>query len=295
MKRLISIVVPAYNEALVLSLLCRRLRETLIRIPKYTFEIIIVENGSTDNSMGMLLKERMKDKRIKIVQLTKNVGLDNGLIAGLTHAHGDATIVMNADLQDDPKLIPQFINKWEKGYDMVYAIIRSRKGMSQVHQLLVRILYKGLYLLTVGGVPENVSDYRLLDRSLYAQILTRSHRFMFFRVTAALRSKNAIGIAYDRPQRMRGTSKMNIADNIAEIRNAVITIIVHLMPPVTMRNAIRNQPLYTVKRTYGLRIRLRGKKLLNIPPTKTMSFMMERSSVNLRTCIKITKIHGSRR
>lgn len=252
MKKIISIISPAYNEEAVLPLLCRKLTSVIDQIPQYTYKIIIVENGSTDGSINILLKERRKDKRIKILQLVRNVGVDHGILAGLSYASGNAAIVMNADLQDDPRLIPQFIRKWEGGYDMVYAIIRSRKGVSKMHQLLVQILYKGLHLLTLGRVPENVSDYRLLDRSLYSQILQRRHRNMFFRVAAALQSRNALGIAYDRPQRMRGTSKMTIAHYVADIRNAVITIIMRIKTPTMIFSAMRNDPLYVIKRRYGL-------------------------------------------
>lgn len=255
-KQILSIVIPAFNEEEVLPLLYQRLQTILSKLHSYTFEVIVVENGSVDGTLAKLLQIRSYDKRIKILQLARNVGLDNGMIAGLMYARGNAAIVMNADLQDDPQLIPKFIALWDKGYDMVYAIIRSRKGISHMHQILVRLLYKGLHIVSMGTVPENVSDYRLLDKSLYSQILKRRHRHLFFRAAAALRSKNAIGIAYDRPQRMHGTSKMNIAYNIAEIRNAVITLIVHLMPTKTILNAMRNQPLYAVKRTYGLRVRL---------------------------------------
>lgn len=255
MKKTVSIISPAYNEEAVLALFCQSLISVINQIPKYTFEIIIVENGSTDGSIDVLLNERRKDKRIKIVQLVRNIGIDNGILAGLSYASGDAAIVMNADLQDDPKLITQFISKWKQGYDMVYAIIRSRKGISQAHQLLVRLLYKELHIVSMGRVPENVSDYRLLDRSLYSQILKRRHRNMFFRVAAALQSKNAIGIVYDRPERMRGTSKMTIAHYVADIRNAVITLFASVKPSTKISIAMRNDPLYVIKRRYGLSVK----------------------------------------
>lgn len=249
----ISIVIPAYNEEAVIPFLCRVLISVIDQITTYKFEIIIVENGSTDTSLDILLRERRKDRRIKIVKLVRNVGLDIGIIAGLTYARGDAAIVMNADLQDEPKLISRFLKKWEAGYDMVFAIIRSRKGVSQAQQFFVRVLYKGLHLLTIGKVPENVSDYRLLDRSLYSQILMRRHRFISFRVAAAMMSNNAIGIGYDRPQRQGGSSKMTISDYLSDVGNAIITIIMYGMPPISILNSIGNQPLYTVKHTYGLR------------------------------------------
>ncbi|MBI3559528.1 glycosyltransferase family 2 protein [Candidatus Gottesmanbacteria bacterium] len=247
----ISIVAPAYNEEAVLPLLCRTLFSVIDQIPTYTFEIIIVDNGSTDQTLSVLFNERNHDKRIKIIQLVRNVGVDHGMLAGLTYAHGDASIVMNADLQDNPKLISRFLKKWEAGYDMVYAIIRSRKGVSQAYQLFIRALYKALHILTIGKVPENVSDYRLLDRSVYVKIVEHRHRYVFFRVIAALQSHNSIGIPYDRPMRLYGTSKMNISQYIADIRNAIVTLIVHELPPIHTTTPEPTRSLFPVTRTWG--------------------------------------------
>lgn len=221
MKKTVSIISPAYNEEAVLPLFCQTLILVINRIPNYTFEIIIVENGSTDGSIDVLLKERRKDKRIKIVQLVRNVGVDNGILAGLSYASGNAAIVMNADLQDNPQLISQFIKRWEDGYDMVYAIIKTRMGYSRFHQLVLRVLYKTLYKLSGGIVHENVSDFRLIDQRVYRQILESHGQNIFFRAVVSLFSGNSTGIPYDRPARAGGTSKMTPWILASDIRNAL--------------------------------------------------------------------------
>lgn len=222
-KQIISIVTPAYNEEAVLPMFCQALISQINLMSKYSFEIIVVENGSADRSIDVLLKERKKDKRIKILQLVRNVGVDDGILAGLSYASGNAAIVMNADLQDDPRLIPQFIKNWENGYDMVYAIILARMGHSRFHQLILRVLYKTMHGISGGIIYENVSDYRLIDRRIYHQIIQSHEHNVFFRALVSLTSSKSIGIPYDRPARAGGISKMTPGILASDIYNALYT------------------------------------------------------------------------
>lgn len=251
-KQTISIVIPAYNEMGSLPMLIRSIRVAIKRLSAYNFELVFVDNGSSDQTLGILMRKQRKDRRIKVVQLPHNVGVDLGIIAGLFYAKGNAAIVMNADLQDDPSLIPHFISRWEEGYDMVYAIVRKREGVSAIHHLFTKLLYKGLYALSCGFVPENVSDFRLIDRSVCANVLKRAHRYLFFRAAAAIVSTKSIGVPYDRPARAAGESKMSFADPFLEIRNALITLVMHGTILSKMFGFSPASRLFDVSGTYGI-------------------------------------------
>ncbi len=207
MKKLISIVLPVYNEEPVIPALCNRLETETKKISKYDFELIMVENGSFDSSYNLLLKERRKNKKIKIIQIVKNVGTDGALIAGLSFAKGDAAVVMMADLQEDPSLLPKFIKKWEKGFEIVYGIVGGRKKLPLLRQLETYLYYKIINLITNNLVIENASDFRLMDRKAYRAIVEMPEHNKFFRGLANWMGFRQIGVRFDRAPRYAGESK----------------------------------------------------------------------------------------
>ena len=207
MKKLISIVIPVYNEEEVIVELSKRLNNAINRILKYNFEIIMVENGSIDDSFDLLVNERKKNKKIKIIQIVKNVGTDGALIAGLSYAKGDAALVMMADLQEDPKLIPVFIDKWEKGYEIVYGIVKNRKKLGTVRKLETFFYYKFIKLTTNNLVIENASDFRLMDKNVYKLVSSLPEHDKFFRGLVNWTGFKQIGIEFDRSPRFAGESK----------------------------------------------------------------------------------------
>lgn len=210
MKQTISIVIPAFNESEVVPQLTTALIKIMNAIPKYAFEVIVVEHGSTDNTLEALLKARKIDSRIKILQLAKNVGCDGGIIAGLTYATGDAAVVMMADLQDDPKMIPQFIKKWEEGYDVVYAVIKKRTQVKLYKRMGANIFYKLMDILSKGLIPENVSDFRLLDKDVYKVLIAMPEHNKFFRGLVAWSGFRQTGISTIRLERAAGTPKSDL-------------------------------------------------------------------------------------
>jgi len=207
MKKLISIVIPVYNEEEVIPELCKRLGAELKKIHKYEFEIIVVENGSHDSSFNLLLKERIKNKKIKIIQIVKNVGTDGALIAGLTFAKGDAAIVMMADLQEDPSLLPKFIKKWEDGFEIVYGVVEGRKKLPILRRLETYLYYKIINLITNNLVIENASDFRLMDKKAYKAIVEMPEHNKFFRGLANWMGFRQTGVRFDRAPRYAGESK----------------------------------------------------------------------------------------
>ena len=121
-RRLVSIVTPAYNEETNIAELARRLRGVFDAVPDYEFEVVIVENGSSDSTWERILEEHRSDQRFKGLKLSRNFEAEGGIAAGLQHVRGDAAVIMSADLQDPPELITSFIHEWEKGYDNVYLL-----------------------------------------------------------------------------------------------------------------------------------------------------------------------------
>ena len=223
MKKLISVVIPAYNEEAVLEELKKRLKEVMATNSNYNFEIIIVENGSWDSSFEKLIRINREDPRFKIVQLSRNFGYESAITAGLKYVKGDAAVIMCADLQDPPEMISQFIKKWEEGYEVVYAIIQKRRGVSRPRKFLYSNFYKLIHWLTKETIPENVSEFRLIDKSVYT-ILNKFHeRNRFIRGIIAWIGFKQIGIPYERPSRYAGESKADFSTVLNTAINGIFS------------------------------------------------------------------------
>ena len=223
MKKLISIVTPAYNEELVLDELKKRLQRMAAKQPKYDFEFIIVENGSWDSSYDRLLKFNKEDRRFKILQLSRNFMCDGGITAGLNYAKGDAAVIMNADLQDPPEMVHEFIKKWQKGYEIVYGVIEKRKGVSFIRSMLSSSFYLVINKLTNNMIPRNASDFRLMDRKVYSVVNSMQERNRFLRGVVAWTGFRQIGIPFKRPPRFAGEPKANIFAALGVALNGVFS------------------------------------------------------------------------
>ena len=168
-KKLISIVIPVYNEELGIPELIKQITKFIDENKNYDFELILIEHGSVDRSFNLLQKYAKNDKRIKILQLAKNVGCDGGIEAGMQHAKGDALVIMMADLQEPIELIEKFIQKWEAGYEIVYGQVKKRTS-GFFRNIFSQLFYKIINLLTGNMFPENASDFRLIDKKVYQTI-----------------------------------------------------------------------------------------------------------------------------
>lgn len=206
-KKLISLVIPAYNEEASIDELVAKLQAVFKENGAYDFEAIIVENGSDDGTYEKLLTAHELDQRFKIIQLARNFQADGGITAGLNYATGDAAVILAADLQDPPEMITQFIEKWEEGYDNVFGIVTKRHGSSFLRRVNSRLFYWLINKMTGGIFPKNVSDFRLVDRSLYETINEMTERNRFMRGMFFWAGFKSIGIKYERPARFAGESK----------------------------------------------------------------------------------------
>lgn len=207
MKKLISIVIPAYNEEPVIQELKKRLQNVMTGCSAYDFEVIIVENGSSDGTFSQLLSVHHEDPRFKIVRLSRNFGCDGGITAGLAFATGHAAVIMNADLQDPPELIPRFLQEWEAGNEIVYGVIKKREGVNPVRRLLSRLAYMIIFRLSNHMIPENASDFRLIDRKVYTIINSMKEKNIFLRGLVVWTGFRQLGIPFERQPRFAGESK----------------------------------------------------------------------------------------
>jgi len=176
----LSIVAPAYNEERNLPAFLAAMIPVMEGIGE-TFEIIFVDDGSRDNTLGMLAAAASQDPRIKVVGLARNFGKDIALSAGLAHATGQAVIPIDCDLQHPPELIPQFVAKWREGYDMVIGVRSKRDEEGLFRRTFARWYYGLMKRMTNVEIPPNAGDFRLLDRKIVDVIVSMPERTRFMK------------------------------------------------------------------------------------------------------------------
>lgn len=207
-KESLSVVVPVYNEEQVLPQFYSRLSLVLQPMP-FDYEIIFVDDGSSDRSRDVLYRLREQDAGIGIIELSRNFGKEVALTAGLDHATGDAVIVIDADLQDPPELIPEFVQQWRRGYDVVFGRRLSREGESWLKIQSAKWFYRIINRLSDVNIPEDTGDFRLLSRRAVDALnsLREKHRYMKGLYAWVGFPQKEIG--YHRSPRAAGTTKWN--------------------------------------------------------------------------------------
>ena len=206
----ITILIPCYNEENTLSLLYERLKKMFTGLPAYQFQILLVDDGSTDNTMNIMKNLRENDKSVSYLSLSRNFGKENAMLAGLDYAEGDAVILIDADLQDPPELIPMMIEEWEKGYDDVYARRRSRAGETWFKRMTAHWYYRILRKLADIDIPADVGDFRLLDRQAVDALCSLREKQRYTKGLFSWIGYNKKELLFDRDARAAGNSKMNL-------------------------------------------------------------------------------------
>jgi dolichol-phosphate mannosyltransferase len=206
-KKKIAIITPAYNESECVDELAKRLAIVFDAESAYDFEAIIIENGSTDDTMDKLLAINKADPRFKILQLARNFRMDGGLTAGLNVVDADAVVLMTADLQDPPEFIPEMIRKWEEGYENVYGVVTERRGTGPIRTMNSLLFYWLAGKLTNDRITKNASDFRLVDRKVYEAVRSMDERNRFVRGLFSWVGFKSIGIPMVRLPRFAGESK----------------------------------------------------------------------------------------
>jgi dolichol-phosphate mannosyltransferase len=208
-KQKISFVIPIYNEEENIKPLCKELIDFFDSHKNYNFEAILVENGSYDNSYNLLEKVAKEDKRIKVLQLAKNELGDGGMAAGMNYIDGEACVLMMGDLQEPIEIVDKFIKKWNEGFDIVYGIVKKRTANWFININSI-IFYKIMSLATNNDFPENVSDFRLIDKKVYKTINNMPEKHKYLRGLVIWTGFSHIGVSFNRRPRKAGTSKATI-------------------------------------------------------------------------------------
>ncbi|HET9251615.1 MAG TPA: glycosyltransferase family 2 protein [Candidatus Eisenbacteria bacterium] len=206
--RLLSVVVPTMNEEVVLDEFHSRVSAVLGKLPLRS-EIVYINDGSTDGTLGVMKRLRSHDPRVAIVDLSRNFGKEIALTAGLDHAKGDVVVIIDADLQDPPELIPELLAGYGEGFDVVYAQRRVREGETWFKKATAFAFYRVIQRLTRVKIPADTGDFRLLSRRALdsLQALREQHRFM--KGLYAWVGYPQKAVPYDRSPRHAGQTKWN--------------------------------------------------------------------------------------
>ncbi|WP_295140976.1 glycosyltransferase family 2 protein [uncultured Reyranella sp.] len=205
---LLSLVVPVFNEeetiAPFLSTVVPLLERHGVR-----FEIVFVNDGSRDDTFARLFHRSRSDRRLRIVNLSRNFGKEAALTAGIDYARGDILVPMDIDLQDPPELIGSFVARWREGYDIVYGIRTARHTDTPAKRVSAGWFYRVFNSMSPVRIPPNVGDFRLVDRRAVEVLRQLPERNRFMKGLFAWVGFNSVGVPYERPERVAGTSKFN--------------------------------------------------------------------------------------
>jgi dolichol-phosphate mannosyltransferase len=202
----LSVIVPVLNEVLVIDTLVERLTRVLQSL-NLDSEIIFVNDGSSDETLVVLRKFARTDRRLKIVSFSRNFGHQSAVMAGIDYCTGDCAVIIDADLQDPPELIPEMVSKWEEGNMVVYAQREVRKGESAFKRATAKIFYRLLRSITNVNIPMDTGDFRLIDRKVMEALKRMPERNKFLRGMIPWIGFKQVAVKYTRQERFAGTTK----------------------------------------------------------------------------------------
>ncbi len=203
MKPTYSIIVPIYNEICCLDALYSRLKEVMDSTGE-PWELVLVDDGSTDGSTDKIRQLAEQDDRIRPVIFARNFGHQIAVTAGMDYSRGDAVTIIDADLQDPPEVILDLINKWKEGYEVVFAVRAEREGETWFKMFTASLFYRIIFKITDVDIPMDTGDFRLLDRKVVDVMGTMRERHRFLRGMGAWVGFRQIGVPYRRAARYAG-------------------------------------------------------------------------------------------
>ena len=210
MKPTLSIIAPVYNEEPVLHELYKRVSNVMDGADssvKESWELILVNDGSSDRSAEIISELHDKDPRVKGISFSRNFGFQEAVTAGLDHAQGDAVVIADADLQDPPEVILEMIAKWREGYDVVYGVRSEREGETWFKLITAKLFYRLIHRITSVDIPLDTGDFRLMDRRVVDALGKMNERNRFLRGMVPWVGFRQTGVHFKRESRFAGEAK----------------------------------------------------------------------------------------
>ena len=203
----ISVIIPMYNEELVIEECYKRLKENITKLKKYDYELIFINDGSKDKTLEKVKELAKQDTNLKIVSFSRNFGHQAAVTAGLKEVTGDAIVIIDADLQDPPELIPEMLKLWEQGNEVVYGKRKTREGESAFKLFTAKMFYKTLNALSDVEIPKDTGDFRLVDRKVVDVMNSMPEHNKFLRGLWGWIGFRQVPFEYERKERFAGKTK----------------------------------------------------------------------------------------
>ena len=203
---LVSIVIPCFNEESVIDMTHKRLSE-IVSPMRYRVELIYVDDGSSDNTFSRLEHIKAQSPNVRLISFSRNFGHQIAVTAGIEEANGDAVIVLDADLQDPPELIPDMLKLWGEGASVVYGVRKSRAGESKFKKFTAKVFYRIIGALSDVIIPHDTGDFRLIDRQVADALLKMPERDRYIRGMVSWVGFNQVPLYYHRDERAAGKTK----------------------------------------------------------------------------------------
>lgn len=219
----ISVVIPCYNEAPVISDTVSRLTQVINRLSDYSFELIFIDDGSRDETYEILVRASTLEPRIRVLRFARNFGHQAAVTAGIDNSNGDAVILIDADLQDPPELFERMLSKWGEGYDVVYGVRTARMGESRLKLLTAKYFYRFLNHLSEVEIPLDTGDFRLMSRRVVQSLVSMRENDRFIRGMVSWVGFRQVGIEYQRHERAAGVTKYPLSKMIKLALDGIVS------------------------------------------------------------------------